>query len=392
MSEAAENVEISIVIPCLNEAAKIGACVEKAHAALKSLKIPGEIVVADNGSTDGSQQIASQHGARVVHADRRGYGAAVMAGVAAGQGVYVITGDADGSYDFGEIAPFIEKLREGYDLVMGSRMPLGGGRIMPGAMPFMHKWVGTPILTFIGRLFFGAPITDINTGMRGFRRDTLQRLGLDSPGMEFSSEMVIKAALDGLKIIEIPITLYPDADGRVPHIRTWQDGWRHLRVLLLYSPRWLFIVPGIVLFTLGLAAGIILVSGTVRFGAVEFDRNTLLVMAMFLLVGFQLLSLGVFAKKFAIRQGVLPEDPRIEWLSNSLKLEYGVVIGGVLMLAGLALLIWALWIWGELGFGKTLGHNLTYMVIPSVTLILLGIQVISASFFLSVLDLRNRED
>ncbi len=382
--------EVSIVMPCLNEAETLPACIQKAQEAIHKHDLQAEIVVADNGSHDGSPDIAAALGARVVHAPIRGYGAALMAGIEAARGTYVVMGDADCSYDFGAIFPFVEKLRDGYDLVMGCRLPKGRGTIMPGAMPWSHRWLGNPLLSAIGKVLFRTPVSDFHCGLRAFRRDIMVALGLRTTGMEFASEMVVKATLKNLRIAEIPITLHKDQRTRAPHLRRWRDGWRHLRFMLLFSPYWLFFVPGFALFLLGTASGGILVAGPVRIGGVEFDTNTLLVSAMAVLVGFKLIAFAMFAKVFAISEGLLPEDPRLDKVFQVVTLEVGMLVGLLVMLAGLGLLSWGVLYWRGYAYGPISYPDSLRLVIPGVTGLTLGVEIIFSSFFLSILGLRRK--
>jgi len=299
-------------------------------------------------------------------------------------------GDADDSYDFSAIYPFVEKLREGYDLVMGCRLPAGGGMIEPGAMPPLHRWLGNPVLSWIGRLFFKCPVRDLHCGLRGFRKDAAERMELQTTGMEFASEMVIKATLKKMRIANIPITLHPDGRTRPPHLRSWRDGWRHLRFMLLYSPRWLFLIPGVVLLLLGLAVGAILMHGPIVIGGVKFDTNTLLVACMSVQLGFALVSFAVFAKVFAVTEGLLPEDRRMNWLFERVTLEAGVGIGAGAACIGLGVLVAAVVLWGREGFGDLSTAASLRIVAPAVTLIALGVNAVFASFLLSILGLKRR--
>jgi len=379
--------EISIVMPCLNEAETLACCIEKAKTSLRENSIVGEIVIADNGSSDGSQEIATGLGARVVAVQAKGYGSALMGGIAAARGKYIIMGDADDSYDFSNLMPFVEKLRAGYEVVMGNRFQ---GGIKPGAMPALHRYLGNPVLTAIGKLFFQSPCGDFHCGLRGFAKDSIVKLDLRTTGMEFASEMVVKATLHNLRITEVPTTLSPDGRSRPPHLRTWRDGWRHLRFLLLFSPRWLFLYPGALLMLVGLITGGLLLTAPRTLGHVTFDINSLLYSAMAILVGFQAIAFAVFTKVFAISEGLLPEDPRLNRLFKWVTLEVGLVVGGLIVVLGLAGSVYALDFWGERSFGNLNPSQSMRMVIPAVTCLTLGCQILFASFFLSVLGLRRK--
>ena len=382
-----DETELSVVMPCLNESATVGACVKKALGAMEQLGIRGEVIVADNGSTDGSQRIAAEQGAKVVPIKLRGYGSALHGGIAAARGQFILMGDADDSYDFTQLEGFVCKLREGYDLVMGNRFQ---GGILPGAMPPLHRYLGNPVLTGIGRLFFKSPVGDFHCGLRAFRKDAIERLDLRTLGMEFASEMVVKATAFGLRITEIPTTLSPDRRDRAPHLRTWRDGWRHLRFLLLYSPRWLFLYPGIALFTLGIIFSAILLPGPRRIGAVVFDVHTLLFAAMAVLIGFQSVVFATFTKVFAISEGLLPEDPRLTRMFCYITLEVGLVAGALLILAGAGAWVLGLEYWHIRHFGPLDPEKTLRIVIPGVVCFTLGFQVVLSSFFLSVLGMSRR--
>lgn len=383
----ADTIELSIVMPCLNEAETLATCIDKAQASIERHGIAGEVIVADNGSTDGSRAIAESHGARVVEVEAKGYGSALMGGITASHGRYVIMGDADDSYDFTDLMPFVEKLREGYELVMGNRF-LGG--IERGAMPPLHRYLGNPVLTFIGRLFFGSPCGDFHCGLRGFDRRAILSLDLQTTGMEFASEMVVRATLNGLKITEVPTTLSPDGRSRPPHLRSWRDGWRHLRFLLMFSPRWLFLYPGMLLMLAGGLAGAWLLPGPRRAGGVEFDIQTLLYAAMSVVIGFQAVIFAVFTKVFTISEGLIPEDRRMTRAFEYVTLETGLIAGALLLLAGLAGSIFAVADWGLHSFGPLEPSKTLRWVIPSVTALVLGCQIILSSFFLSVLGLKRK--
>ena len=379
--------EVSVVMPCLNEAETLEVCIRKAQRAIQNHTLSAEIVVADNGSTDGSQEIAERCGARVVPVAARGYGNALRGGIEAARGKFVIMGDADDSYDFSATYPFVEKLRDGCDLVMGTRLK---GTIMPGAMPWPNRWLGNPVLTGIGRLFFSCPVSDFHCGLRAFSKEAYERMRLVTTGMEFASEMVIKATFLGMRIDEVPITFYSDGRSRPPHLRRWRDGWRHLRFMLLYSPRWLFLIPGAILFLLGALVSIWLLPGPRTLGHVSLDVHTLLVGGLACILGSQLISFAVFAKIFGITEGLLPEDPRVTRLFRYLTLEVGLAIGGLTSLLGLSLLAYATFLWGEKGFGPLDYRQSMRLLIPSATLLVLGIQSIFSSFFLSILGLSRK--
>jgi glycosyltransferase involved in cell wall biosynthesis len=384
--------ELSVVMPCLNEADTLEICVEKALRAMREAGIAGEVIVADNGSTDGSQAIATRLGARVVPVAARGYGNALMGGIAAARGRYVLMGDADDSYDFLEVPKFVEKLREGYQLVQGCRLETGGGRVMPGAMPFLHRWWGNPMFSFLARLMFWAPIHDVYCGMRGFTKEFYQRLDQRCTGMEFAVEMIIKSSIHAAEqIAEVPITLHPDGrKAHAPHLKTFRDGWRTLRFLLLYSPRWLFLYPGAVLMVIGLIVSALLLTGPKTIGGVTFEVHTLLYAALAVIIGFQAATFSVFTKMFAIGERLLPEDPRLNRLFTIITLEKGLIAGAVLLLGGLAGSLYALQSWASAEFGPLDRATTLRLVIPSAVAMVLGIQVILASFFTSVLGLRRR--
>jgi glycosyltransferase involved in cell wall biosynthesis len=384
---AESGVELSIVMPCLNEVETLATCLMKAQQSLCEHHIAGEIIVADNGSHDGSQALAASMGVRVVHVQAKGYGNALMGGIAAARGKYVIMGDADDSYDFASLGPFITKLREGYDLVMGNRFK---GGIKPGAMPVLHRYLGNPVLTGIGRLFFGSSCGDFHCGLRGFNKAAIMRLGLRTTGMEFASEMVVKATLYRLRIIEVPTTLSPDGRSRPPHLRSWRDGWRHLRFLLLYSPRWLFLYPGAFLMVVGLGTMLWLLPNPRAIGPITLDVHTLLYAAMAISIGFQAVIFAVFTKIFAISEGLLPEDPRLNKALRFINLEVGLLVGGVLLLMGLGGSLYALRTWEAHAFGPLDPSKVLRTVIPATTSFALGFQIILSSFFLSVLGLRRR--
>jgi glycosyltransferase involved in cell wall biosynthesis len=374
-------------MPCLNEAETLEVCIRKAQASIEGLGINAEVLIADNGSTDGSQEIAKSLGARVIQVETKGYGNALMRGIAMAQGKYVIMGDADDSYDFTNLGPFVEELREGNDLVMGNRF-MGG--ILPGAMPPLHRYLGNPVLTAIGRLFFKSPAGDFHCGLRGFRREAMIGLDLRTTGMEFASEMVVKSTLHKLRIAEVPTALQPDGRSRPPHLRSWSDGWRHLRFLLLYSPRWLFLYPGIFLMAIGLLAGLLLLQGGVVVAGVGFDVQTLLYAAAAIILGFQAVAFAIFTKVFAISEGLLPGDPRLNLQKIKVTLERGLIVGAALTLTGLVCSVYSIWSWKQVSFGVLNPAHTLRIIIPAVTALIIGVQIVFSSFFLSVLGLRRR--
>ena len=386
-SDEERPVELSVVIPCLNEAETIEICIGKANAALKENGIRGEIIVADNGSTDGSQEIAERTGALVVSISHKGYGAALMGGIAAARGRYVIMGDADDSYNFGDIPVFLAELRRGNELVMGNRFR---GEIKPGAMPPLHRYLGNPVLSWLGRLFYHAPCNDFHCGLRAFSRASYERMGLRTTGMEFASEMIVKASLFGIRISEVPTTLSRDGRSHPPHLHTWRDGWRHLRFLLLYSPRWLFLYPGILLMATGLLVGMWLLPEPRRLGSVTFDVDTLVFAAMAILLGFQAITFAAFTKIFAISEGLLPEDPYLSRLFRYVTLEVGLLVGAVLILGGLGGSLYAVVFWARHHFGTLNSERMLRAVVPSAVALTLGVEAILSSFFMSVLGLTRK--
>ena len=385
-----EPLQLTILMPCLNEAETIAKCIEKARLGIQRAGVPGEILIADNGSTDGSQTIAENLGARVVAVKEKGYGNALRGGIAAARGKFVLMGDADDSYDFSEADRFVKKFQEGYDLVMGCRLPIGGGTILPGAMPWKNRWLGNPILSFIGRLFFKCPAHDFHAGLRAFTKDALEKMELQTTGMEFASEMVIKATLKKFKIAEVPITLHKDGRSRPPHLKPWRDGWRHLRFMLIFSPRWLFLVPGLLLSALGVVFSTALAVNDLKIGNIQLNVGTLMMACMAVFVGFQLIAFAFFTKVFAVAEGLLPEDPKLTNVFKTFTLEKGIVFGLLALVAGLVLLAQAVWMWSQKNFGQlpSMEENLRRLI-PAGTLIVLGIQTIFSSFFMSVLGLKT---
>lgn len=380
-------IELSVVLPCLNERETVGICVSKAIATLDAAGITGEVIVADNGSTDGSIELAQSAGARVVRVGHRGYGNALKGGIRAARGVYVLMADSDDSYDFRHIPRFVQELRNGPDLVMGNRF---SGGIDDGAMPLLHRYLGNPVLTAIGRLFFRSPCHDFHCGLRAFRKDSYERMDIRSTGMEFASEMVVKASLLRMQIREVPTTLSPDGRSHPPHLRTWRDGWRHLRFLLMYSPRWAFLYPGILLIFVGLAGCAFLLPGPRVVYGVGLDVHTLLYAFVSVLLGFQLVAFATFTKVFAITEGLLPEDPRLNRIFRWVTLETGLVFGGLLMVIGMGGSILAVSHWARDSFGAQDPARMLRLVMPSVFSLTLGVQITTSSFFLSILGLRRR--
>ena len=382
-----DSIEVTVVMPCLNEAETLAVCIRKALDCLSDNGISGEVVVADNGSTDGSQAIAEAEGARVVPVEVKGYGNALMGGIDSARGRYVLMGDADDSYDFSALLPFIEKLREGNDLVMGNRFR---GGIAPGAMPALHRYLGNPVLSGLGRLFFRCPVGDFHCGLRGFSREAIWRMKLQTTGMEFASEMVVKATLLGLRIVEVPTTLSPDGRSRPPHLRSWRDGWRHLRFMLLFSPAWLFLYPGLLLMIVGLGVGGWLLPEARQLGGATLDVNTLAYSALAVLLGFQSVLFAVFTRTFVSTQGLGPDSRTLNKLYRYVTLETGLIVGGVLIVLGLTGSVAATFGWSEVDFGELNPSEVLRQVIPSVLAIALGFQIVLASFFLSVLGLKRR--
>lgn len=382
-----EQYELTILMPCLNEAETLATCIKKANTFLSESGVNGEVVIADNGSTDGSQQIATDNGARVVNVPEKGYGAALIGGCNGALGKYVIMGDADDSYDFLHLMPFVEKLREGNDLVMGNRFK---GGIEPGAMPPLHKYLGNPVLSFIARLFFPCEIGDYHCGLRGYNRESILKLGLVTTGMEYASEMVVKSTLNHLKIAEVPTTLKKDGRSHAPHLRSWHDGWRHLKFLLMHSPNWLFMYPGMILFFIGLIFTIILSFGSLHVGPVGFGVHTLMYSAAAMMVGVNLVMFSLFTRSYASVTGFIPTESKLDkWLDNT-STEKGVVIGLLLFFAGIITTIVAFGIWGHSGFGGLSPESMMRITIPAMLLIVVGIEVIFGSFFIGILHIKHK--
>lgn len=380
-------VELSIVMPCLNEAETLEVCILQAQDFLKNNDIAGEIIIADNGSTDGSQEIARRLEARVVNIDERGYGAALIGGFNAAQGTYVAMGDADDSYDFGTLGRFIDELREGKDLVMGNRF---AGGIAPGAMPWLHRYLGNPVLSFIGRLFFRVPIRDFHCGLRAFNRQSIMRLKLSTTGMEFASEMVVKAALENLDISEVPTTLKKDGRSRPPHLRSFRDGWRHLRFLLLFSPRWVFLYPGLIMFLLGLVASIRLHFGPVSIGNVNFDIGTLIYFASITSIGFQSVLFALLSDIYATSTGLLPESRSNRLVANKATIETGVILGIALLIIGVMLSFFSFFYWRSKDYGALIPQDIVRIAVPGTLGVILGSQTIFGGFFASFLKIPRK--
>ena len=380
--------ELSIVIPCLNEAESLPFCLDKAFSFISKNMIDGEVILVDNGSTDGSATIARQLNATVVEESEKGYGNALMSGIKSAKGKYIIIGDADDSYDFSDLMNFLLLLRQDYELVVGNRFK---GGIEKGAMPFLHRYVGNPFLSFVGKLFFKIPINDFHCDIRGFQRKAILELKLRTTGMEFASEMIVKAALSDLKITETPVILYPDKRNRKSHLRTWRDGWRHLRFLLLYSPRWLFFYPGIFLLTLGLIGTILLIPGTVLLGTKRLDVHTLVYTSAFILAGFQFVAFYIFSRLYAYTHGLLPANEKfLSGFKKYFRLETGVFAGFFFIIAGILLMMRSFLYWKQVHFGNLDPVVVLRWVIPSSTMIILGLQMIMTFFYLSFLSIKSK--
>ncbi len=390
VSRPLDALELTILMPCLNEAETISVCVEKAQSYLARSRIAGEVLVADNGSTDNSIALAERGGARVIAVAERGYGAALRAGLMAARGRFVIMGDADDSYDFGHLDPFVAKLKDGCDLVLGNRFT---GGIARGAMPFLHRYLGNPVLSLLGRLLFHAPVGDFHCGLRGVRRDSILALDLRASGMEFASESVIRAALANLVIAEVPTTLAVDGRSRPPHLRTWHDGWRHLRLLLMFSPRWLFFYPGLALMTAGAMGTALLFPGPVMLtDRIELNEHTFLVSAIIILVGFQVICFGVIARIVSYAYGLLPYSPWQAGLLSAVSLERGLAIALGIICAGLGCVGWGVWQWTLVDFGPLTDPAVLRVLICSMVLIAAGVQVAFMAFLLSIVGIRNRSE
>jgi len=385
-----QEIELSIIMPCLNEAETLGICIRKAKEFIHANNINGEIVIGDNGSTDGSQQIAIKEGARVVIINKKGYGAALMGAIEESKGKYIIMGDSDDSYDFLHLMPFVEKLREGCDLVMGNRFK---GKIMYRSMPFINRYLGNPFLSFIGRLFFNVPIGDFHCGLRGFNRRSMLSINLMTSGMEFASEMVVKTAIHNLKIAEVPITLFPDGRSRPPHLRAWHDGWRHLRFLLMYSPKWLFLYPGLFVLFVSSVFFSLLLKSPIPIGHIILDIHSMLYFTTAIIVSFQIILFYIMSRIYTVNQGLIPEKKNFNNLFRYFTLERGLILGGFLLLVGITLMVFLIMKWKVLSYGPIIdtSQTLRYAFISMLSLVL-GVQIIFSSFMLSILGIIQRED
>lgn len=379
--------ELSIVMPCLNEAETLAICITKAKHFLDNNQVEGEIIIADNGSTDGSQEIAKNLKAKVIPVKEKGYGSALKGGIEAALGTYIIMADADDSYDFEALLPFLTELRAGNDLVMGNRFK---GGVEKGAMPFLHKYLGNPVLSFLGRLFYKIDIGDFHCGLRGFSKEAYYKMDLKTTGMEFASEMIVKSKLNNLKITEVPTTLKPDGRTRKPHLNTWRDGWRHLRFLLLYSPQWLFLIPGVLSIIIGFITSAIIISQPIVINNIQLDIHTLLYTSSLVLVGFQFIIFYALTKVYAVENKLLPKSNRYNKLFKYLNLETGLIIGVLFFIIGIVLSYYGLNIWKHSNFGELNPSETLRIVIPAVFTILLGMQIIFFSLFFSILGLKNK--
>ncbi len=383
-----QELELTILMPCLNEAETLAICIKKAKLFLADHAVAGEVLIADNGSTDGSQEIAKAEGARVVAVPARGYGAALIGGIQAAVGRFVIMGDADNSYDFSALMPFVQRFRSGADLVMGNRFR---GGIAPGAMPFLHRYLGNPVLSALGRIFFGIGVGDFHCGLRGFNRERILALNLRTTGMEFASEMVVRCALAGYRLEEVPTTLRPDGRSRPPHLRTWRDGWRHLSFLLMYSPKWLFLIPGVGLIVGGVLVATLLLPGPVMVGDVGFDLHTFLVACVAVLLGVQSISFAVVARRFASAHGLIPPSPRFSPILKAMTLERILIAGVVVGLVGLVGFLWCFFQWASVGFGALEYAQILRVLIVSLTALAIGIQLTLTGFLLEIVHIPTRQ-
>jgi glycosyltransferase involved in cell wall biosynthesis len=377
--------ELTILMPCLNEAETIAVCIGKAQNFLRKAGVSGEVLIADNGSTDGSQQIATDLGARVVPVSQKGYGAALLGGIAAARGRYVVMGDADDSYDFSELDAFLTRLRAGAELVMGNRFK---GGIEAGAMPPLHRYLGNPVLSYLGRLFFRIDLGDFHCGLRGFNTASIKGLNLRTTGMEFASEMVVRSALAGLRTEEVPTTLKPDGRSRPPHLKTWRDGWRHLKFLLMYNPRWLFVIPGMTLCGLGVLLSILLFFGPLYLADnLSLDLNTFVAACFMVVTGVQLVTFGVLSRYYAEITGILPSNTRSDWIMRHISTDRLAIDAGILLLGGALFFGYAIMSWASLGFGPLPDPGIPRIVVLGLTLIVIGLQVFFSAFLLGVLEI-----
>lgn len=380
-----DQLELTILMPCLNEAETIAVCVEKASTFLRRAGIAGEVLIADNGSTDGSQAIATGLGARVVPVPEKGYGAALLGGISAARGHYIIMGDADDSYDFANLDAFVARLRSGADLVMGNRFR---GGIETGAMPMLHRYLGNPVLSFLGRLFFKIPVGDFHCGLRGFNADSIRALGLKTTGMEFASEMVVRSSLAGLKIEEVPTTLKPDGRSRAPHLKTWRDGWRHLKFLLMYNPRWLFFVPGTTLCAMGILLAALLFYGPLQLNTtMELDLNTFMAACFMVVTGTQLITFGLVSRYYADITGILPRNASASWLSRSISTDRMALNGGICFFAGAMFFAYAVLRWASVDFGPLDNSEIPRIIVLGLTLVVIGLQAFFSAFLLGILEI-----
>ena len=380
-------IELSVVMPCLNEAETLEICIKKALAFFERENINGEVVISDNGSTDGSQEIAEKNGARLVHAKEKGYGAALQEGIKNAKGTYVIMGDADDSYDFSNLMPFVNELRNGCDLVMGNRFK---GGVKKGAMPFLHKYLGNPVLSFIGRLFFNIKIKDFHCGLRGFRKDAYERMNLHTTGMEFASEIVVKSALNKMKIVEVPTTLSPDGRTRAPHLRTWRDGWRHLRFLLMFSPKWLFLYPGLLILLVSTIISAMILIKPVQINHVVFDIHTLIASSFAILIGLQFIFFHSFVRIYSVTSGLIPSDKKFDNLFHLFTLERGLLIGIIPFLLGIIGLLYNFFSWSSLGFSDLEPTIFVRKILFSIIPLVIGIQIILYSFIFSIIGIKEK--
>lgn len=381
--------ELTILMPCLNEAETLEICIKKAQRFLEQNNVCGEVLVADNGSTDGSRKIAKRCGARLIYVEEKGYGAALIGGCNAAHGKYVIMGDADDSYDFEHLMPFLEKLREGYDLVMGNRFK---GGIEPGAMPLLHKYLGNPVLSFVARLLFPSPVGDYHCGLRGYRKKAIQKIGLVTTGMEYASEMVVKATLYHLSIVEVPTTLKKDGRSRAPHLRSWSDGWRHMKFLLMHSPNWLFMYPGAILFVIGMTVMTILSFGTIKIGQVGLGIHTMMYAAVAMMIGYNLIMFSTFTKIYAQVTGFIPAKGRVHDYMQESTTEKGVLLGFVILLLGISSTLLAFLAWKQKGFGDLIPEEIMRITIPAMVFIVIGFELIFGSFFIGILHIKHKKN